>query len=79
MEMEIQVRLGDGDRGPLNSKEQGAGGGLQSAAWTPFGAGYANVHLLYTSKVDPALGTGDGLNSPLDLCPGLLLALVVCW
>lgn len=49
METEIQVRLGDVDKGPLNSREQGAGGGLQSAAWTPFGAGYANVHLLYTN------------------------------
>lgn len=79
METEIQVRLGDGDRGPLNSEEQGAGGGLHSAAWSPFGAGYANVRLLYTSKVDPALGIGDGLNGPLDLCPGPLFVLVMCW
>lgn len=76
--MEIEVRLGDGDRGPLNSKKRGPGGGLQSAAQTPFGAGHANLHLLYTSKVNP-LGTGDGLSGPLDLYPGPLLALVMCW
>ena len=64
---------------PSIGTAQGAGGGLQSAAWMAFGAGCANVRLLYLSNVDPALGTGGGLSGPLDLCPGPLFALVMCW
>lgn len=62
MKREIGVRLGCSDKGPLNGKEQGAGGQLSEQVMP--------MCILTTQvKVDPAMRTGEGLSSPLGLCP----------
>lgn len=62
MKREIGVRLGCSDKGPLNGKEQGAGGQLSEQVMPMC------IHTKRV-KVDPVLRRGEGLSSPLGLCP----------
>lgn len=62
MKTEIGVRLGCSDKGPLNGKEQGAGGQLSEQVM-PMCIRTTQIN------VDPAMRMGEGLSSPLGLCP----------